>query len=202
MVGADAGVELVIACSQIGVLVIAPGAGAQQAGGEVHRAGGKVGALALKAHHPGGSPRPPEHGLRPFDQGEHIERLWRDVGAGRVHAAWASTQHLHAIGQQRQARAKLATEHRVAIRAATAHGAKAGDGLEVIGGIAGRDGLAGDFRIGDHLHGRLVVNRGDDHLVQCCCWGAVLCVNQRGKQGGAGQRQRGVFGERTQFHKR
>lgn len=189
-----AGVELVIACSQIGVLVIAPGAGTQQAGGEVHRRMGKVGALALKAHHLAEAPGPQSTGLRPFDQGEHIERLWRDVGAGRVHAAWASTQHLHAIGQQRQARSYPLRNTGSPFALATAHGAKAGNGLEVIGGIAGRDtGLAGIFRVGDHLHGRLVVNRGDDHPSSVVVGALSPCVNQRGNRGGARQRQRGCF---------
>ncbi len=57
----------------------------------------------------------------------------------------AGPQHMGAIGQQWQARAKLPAKHRVAIAAATAHGGKAGDGFEVIGGIAGRNGLARDF---------------------------------------------------------
>jgi hypothetical protein len=53
MVGRDAYVHPLAAGFQVGVLVVAAGAGAQQAGAQMHIAGAEVGPLAVEQHHPG-----------------------------------------------------------------------------------------------------------------------------------------------------
>ncbi len=166
MVGRHAGVEALVAHGQVHVLVVAAGGARQRAGAEAHAAVAQVGPLAIETHGAGRCARPPEHGLRPFDHGEHVVGLRRDVRAGRVHARRAGAQQRGAVGQDGQARAELPAKDRVAVGAAGADGREARNALEVVGRIAGRRRLARLLGIGHHGDGGGVVYGGDDHLLQ------------------------------------
>ena len=93
--------------------------------------------------------RAPEHGLWAFDHGELVVGFRRDVGGGCVHAPGAGAEHFAAVGEDVQARAEHATQHRVAIGAAVADQGEAGDGLEVVAAVTGGHGLAWVLGVGD-----------------------------------------------------
>ena len=93
--------------------------------------------------------RAPEHGLWAFDHGELVVGFRRDIGGGCVHAPGAGAEHFAAVGEDVQARAEHATQHRVAIGAAVADQGEAGDGLEVVAAVTGRHGLAWVLGVGD-----------------------------------------------------
>lgn len=81
--------------------------------------------LTVEQHRAGRGAGAPEHGLRAFDHGELVVGFRRDVGGGCVHAARAGAEHHAAVGEDIQARAEHAAQHRVAIGAAVAHQGKA-----------------------------------------------------------------------------
>ena len=119
-VGADAGVHLRVAHFQFGTLVVAAMAARHHAGRTTGSGLLKLGRQAVKPHHPGRSTWAPQHRLRPFDQRQAVKGFGRNVRTGRIHAPPAGPQHMGTVGQQRQARAKLASKHRIAVAAAAA----------------------------------------------------------------------------------
>ena len=106
--------------------------------------------------------RPPDHGFRTFHHGEFVEGLRGDIGGRRVHPRRAGAEHGSAVGEDVQTRAEHAAQHRVTVGAAVTDGGEAGDGLEIVGAVAGGDRLARLLRIGDHGQRRTLRHGGDD----------------------------------------
>ncbi|MNM69440.1 hypothetical protein D3C81_810360 [compost metagenome] len=117
--------------------------------------------LALEQHGRRRGARPPQHALRALDHGQTVVAFRADVGARRVHASRAGAEHLAAVGQQLDPRAEHAAEHRIAVDPAVADGGEAGDGLQVVGAVAGRHRLARLLGIGHHGQRRLRCHAGD-----------------------------------------
>ncbi|MNL14240.1 hypothetical protein D3C87_1351710 [compost metagenome] len=125
--------------------------------------------LALEQDGAGRSARPPKHGLRAFDHGQLVVGFRRNVGGRRVHPPRTGAKHHAAVGEDVQARAEHAAQHRVAIGAAVAYRREAGNRLEVIRAVAGRQRLARKLRVrrecqrraGRHAHDHYRVQRGD-----------------------------------------
>ncbi|MNP38712.1 hypothetical protein D3C76_1322460 [compost metagenome] len=110
--------------------------------------------LAFKKDGPGRTTRAPEYGLWAFDDGQAVVGFRGNIGSGCVHSVGAGAEHGAAVGEDVQARAKHAAQHRVAIGAASTYGREARDGFQVVGAVAGRHRLAWFFRVGDHGQGR------------------------------------------------
>ena len=161
LVAHEAQVALLAADGTVQHLVQAAVGTAQQAGVQAAAEFAEAFRLAFEQHRAGRGTGAPEHGLRALDHGQPVEGLRCDVGAGRVHPVGAGAEHQAAVGAQVDARAEHAAQHRVAVAAAAADGGKAGDGLEVVGGIAGRHRLAGVTRVGDHRQRRTLLHGGD-----------------------------------------
>ena len=152
-------------------------------------------AVALEAHRAGRGARSPEHGLRALDDDEVVVGLRRDVGHRVVHARRAGAGHRAVVGHQVQARAEHAAKHRIAVGAAIADGGEAGNGLEVVGAVAGRNRLARELGTGLELEGRHRRQRGDedrvevDRLAGRCVGGGI------GQGDGGGERQHEGLGD-------
>ncbi len=145
--------------------------------------------LALEQDSTGRRARAPEHGLWTFDHRELVVGLRRDIRGGRIHSARAGAEHHAAIGEDIQARAEHAAQHRVAVGTAVAHEGEAGDGLEVVAAVTGRHWLARVFRVGNHGQRRAGRDRRDDGGAQfvifsLCLW-HQQCAKQNSENGGA-----------------
>ena len=105
--------------------------------------------VALEQHGAGHVAGAMDHGLRTLEHGQAIIGIGKHIGGGRVHAATAATQNLLAIEQHVQPRSGHAAQHRVAIGTALADHREAGNGLEDVGTVLGRNRLARLARIGD-----------------------------------------------------
>lgn len=146
-------------------LVVAPVRAAQQA--PIDTQAGRIEArrIAFEAHRTGGCTRPPQYGLRSLHHYQPVVGFRRHVGQRVVHARRARAGHAAIVGQQVQARAEHAAQDRIAVGAAVAQGGESRNGLQVVGAVAGRNGLARQGRVG------LVGQRrdgcsGDDHAIE------------------------------------
>lgn len=136
------------------------GAG-QQAGVDPRAEFAEALRLTLEEDRPGRRARPPEHRLRALDHGELVVGFRRDVGGRRVHPVRTGTEHHAAVGEDVQARTEHPAQHRVAVAAAVADHREAGNGLQVVGPIAGRHRLARLLGIGDDGQRRTLGDSGD-----------------------------------------
>ncbi|MCY1407286.1 hypothetical protein D9M71_225830 [compost metagenome] len=143
--------------------------------------------------------RSPQHGLRAFDHGQLVVGFRRDVGGRGVHPARAGTEHHAAVGEDVQPRAEHAAQHRVTIGAAIAHHGKAGDGLQVIGAIAGRHRLSRVLGVGDDGQGRAGRNGGNHRRAQFFGVTGMIIGQRRRRQQCTAQDGGGVSETNTGF---
>lgn len=166
------------------------GAG-QQAGVDPRAEFAEALRLTLEEDRPGRRARPPEHRLRALDHGELVVGFRRDVGGRRVHPVRTGTEHHAAVGEDVQARTEHPAQHRVAVAAAVADHREAGNGLQVVGPIAGRYRLARLLGIGDDGQRRTLGDSGDHARRQLhgviLVLGVLLGQERRRRQGQAAQ---------------
>lgn len=197
-VGHQPCIALTVASSGVQVAVEAPVGTGQQAAVDAVVGLAELLRLALEQHRRRRGTRAPEYGLRALDDGQLVEGIRADIGTRRIHAVGAGAEHFTAIGEQFQTRAEHAAEHRIAVHPAVTHRGETGNGLQVVGAIAGRHRLAGDLRVGDDRQWRLLGNSGDDHgrqfdAVARLAVGGMIML---GGQGAAGEHsQQGGVGE-------
>ncbi|MNV19092.1 hypothetical protein D3C71_1099400 [compost metagenome] len=122
--------------------------------------------LALEQDGAGRSARPPKHGLRAFDHGQLVVGFRRNVGGRRVHPPRTGAKHHAAVGEDVQARAEHAAQHRVAVGAAVAHLGEARNGFQIIRAVAGRHRLARVLGVGDDGQWRTGRNGGNHRRAQ------------------------------------
>ncbi len=195
-VGHQPGIALTVAGGGVQVAVEATVGGGQQAAVEAIIRPAELLRLALEEHGGGRGTWPPEDALRPFDDRELVEGVRADVRARRIHAIRAGAEHLAAVGEQFQARAEHAAEHRIAVDAAVTHGGKAGNGLQVVGTVAGRHRLTGNLGVGHHGQWGLLADAGNDHRRQFNGFGVLRMAGMLSLRGqcatGEHSQQRGM----------
>ena len=153
-----------IAGQQLGPLIVTAKAGAGQGHSAVDSSRVELARLAFKAHG-GRRAGAITHRLRPLDHHHAVIVFRLDIGGRRVHAVAAAPQHQLVLGQNGQTRTGHAAKQRVTTGAPFADQVEAGNGLEIVTAIGGRQRLARLFRIGLHHQGsHRVLTGDDDHL--------------------------------------
>ncbi|MCY1410665.1 hypothetical protein D9M71_260360 [compost metagenome] len=176
--------RIAVAVARCGIqhLVEAAVGAAQQAGIDPAAKLAEFLRLAIEEDGPGRGARAPDHALRTLDHGQAVIGFRRDVRGGGVHAVGAGAEHHAAVGEDVQARAEHAAQHRVAIGAAGANRREAGDGLQVIGAITGRYRLAWVLGVGDDGQRRAGGDGGDHRRAQLVMLMQVLVMALAGGQ--------------------